>query len=85
MQSKKESLIQTRERFSHLPTFVGIQSVRNYSDSRFKILTSACFQFHLSLSEAVYISRKKKRFVQAKAVRIYPSTVSIKSEHAVTI
>ena len=36
------------------------QRARNYSDSRFKILTAARFQFHLSLSEAVYILRKKK-------------------------
>ena len=36
-----------------------IQSARNYSDSQFKIVTTACSQFHLSLVEAVYISRKK--------------------------
>ena len=35
------------------------QCARNYSDSRFKILTTARSQFHLSLLEAVYISRKK--------------------------
>ena len=33
---------------------------RNYSDSRFKILTAAPSQFHMSLSEAVYTSRKKQ-------------------------
>ena len=31
----------------------------NYFDSRFKILTTACSQFHLSLLKAVYILRKK--------------------------
>ena len=31
------------------------QCARNYSDSRFKILTTARFQVHLSLLEAVYI------------------------------
>ena len=36
------------------------QCARNYSDSRFKTLTAARSQFHLSLLEAVYISRKKK-------------------------
>ena len=35
------------------------QCARNYSDSRFKVLTTACSQFHLSLLESVYISRKK--------------------------
>ena len=35
------------------------QCARNYSDSQFKILTTARSQFHLSLLEAVYISRKK--------------------------
>ena len=35
------------------------QCARNYSDSRFKILTTVCFQFHLSLLESVYILRKK--------------------------
>ena len=34
--------------------------------SKFKILTTAHSQFHLSLLEAVYISRKKNRSVQAK-------------------
>ena len=58
------------------------QCARNYSDSQFKILTTARSQFHLNLLEAVYVSRKN-RFVQAKAVRIYPSTVSIISEPAV--
>ena len=56
----------------------------NYSDSWFKILTTARSQFHLSLLKAFYISRKKNRFVLAKAVRIYPSTVLIRSEPAVT-
>ena len=36
------------------------QCARNYSDLRFKILTTARSQFHLSLLEAVCISRKKK-------------------------
>ena len=36
------------------------QCARNYSDSQFKILTTARSQFHLSLLEAVYISRKKQ-------------------------
>ena len=58
------------------------QCARNYSDSWFKMLTTACSQFHLSLIEAVYISQKK-RFVQAKAVQNYPSTVSIRSEPTV--
>ena len=49
----------TRERFSHWPTFVGILSMRTQLDSRFKVLTTACSQFHLSLLESVYISRKK--------------------------
>ena len=56
------------------------QCARNYSDSQFKILTTARSQFHLSLLEAVYISRKKEnRFVQAKAVRIHSTTVSVRS------
>ena len=54
----------------------------NYFDSGFKILITACSQFHFSLLKAVYISRKKNRFVQAKAVRIYFSTVSLRSEPA---
>ena len=58
------------------------QCARNYSDSQFKILTTACSQFHLSLLEAVHISRKKKRFVQAKAVRIHSTTVSVRSKPA---
>ena len=36
------------------------QCERNYSDSRFKILTTARSQFHLNLLEAVYVSRKKQ-------------------------
>ena len=60
------------------------QCARNYSDSLFKILTTARSQFYLSLLKAVYIPRKKNRFEQAKAVRIYHSTVSIRSEPAVT-
>ena len=56
---------------------------RNYSDSRFMILTTARSQFHLSLLEAVYISRKKSRFVQGKAVRIHSTTVSVRSKPAV--
>ena len=35
------------------------QCAHNYSDSHFKILTTARSQFHLNLLEAVYISRKK--------------------------
>ena len=54
----------------------------NYSDSQFKILTTARSQFHLSLLEAVYISRKKNRFVQAKAVYIHSTTVSVRSKPA---
>ena len=57
------------------------QCARNYSDSQFKILTTARSQFHLSLLEALYISRKK--FVQAKAVRIHSTTVSERSKPAV--
>ena len=60
------------------------QCARNYSDLQFKILTTARSQFHLSHVEAIYILRKKNRFVQAKAVRIYSLTVSIRSEPAVT-
>ena len=58
------------------------QCARNYSDSPFKILTTARSQFHLSLLEAVYILRKKNRFVQAKAVRIHSTTVSVRSKLA---
>ena len=36
------------------------QCARNYSDWQFEILTTARSQFHLSLLEAVYISRKKQ-------------------------
>ena len=43
------------------------QSARNYSDSRFKILTIARSQFHLSLLEAVYISRKKQQICAGKS------------------
>ena len=55
---------------------------RNYSDSRFQILTTARSQFHLSLLEVVCVF-KKNSFVEAKTVRIYPSTVLIRSEPAV--
>ena len=61
------------------------QCARIYFDSQFKILTTVRSQFHLSLFEAVNFSQKKtNRFVQAKTVRIYPSTVSIRSEPVVT-
>ena len=60
------------------------QCAHKYSDSWLKILSTARSQFHLSLLEIVYISRKKKRFLQGKAVCIYPSTVSIRSDPAVT-
>ena len=43
------------------------QCARNYSDSQFKILTTARSQFHLSLLEAVYISRKKTDLCRQKA------------------
>ena len=39
---------------------------RNYSDSWFKILTTVRSQFHLSLLEAIYISREKKRICGGK-------------------
>ena len=42
------------------------QCARNYSDSRFKILTTAHSQFHLSLLEAVYVSRKKTDLCRQK-------------------
>ena len=42
------------------------QCARNYSDSQFKILTTARSQFHLSLFEAVYISRKKADLCRQK-------------------
>ena len=42
------------------------QCARNYSDSQFKILTTARSQFHLSLLEAVYISRKKPDLCRQK-------------------
>ena len=42
------------------------QCARNYSDSQSKILTTACSQFHLSLLEAVYISRKKTDLCRQK-------------------
>ena len=42
------------------------QCARNYSDSRFKILTTARSQFHLSLWEAFYISRKKTDLCRQK-------------------
>ena len=58
--------IRTRKQFSDWPTFVGIQSVCTQL-SRFKILTTAHSQFHLSLLEAVYISRKKKRICAGKS------------------
>ena len=59
------------------------QCERNYSDSPFKILTTARSRFHLSLLEAVYVSWKNNRFVQAKAVRIHSTTVSVRSKLAV--
>ena len=40
--------------------------IRNYSDSQFKILTTARSQFHLSLLEAVYIARKKTDLCRQK-------------------
>ena len=42
------------------------QCACNYSDSQFKILTTARSQFHLSLLEAVYISRKKTDLCRQK-------------------
>ena len=42
------------------------QCARNYPDLQFKILTTACSQFHLSLLEAVYISRKKPDLCRQK-------------------
>ena len=42
------------------------ECARNYSDSQFKILTTACSQFHLSLLEVVYISRKKTDLCRQK-------------------
>ena len=42
------------------------QCARNYSGSQFKILTTARSQFHLSLLEAVYISRKKTDLCKQK-------------------
>ena len=42
------------------------QCARNYSDSQFKILTTARSQFHLSLLEVVYISRKKPDLCRQK-------------------
>ena len=42
------------------------QCARNYSDSQFKILTTARSQFHLSLLEAVYISRIKPDLCRQK-------------------
>ena len=59
------------------------QCARNYSGSQFKILTTARSQYRLSPLEAVYISRKKKRFVLAKAFRIHSTTVSVRSKPAV--
>ena len=43
------------------------QCTRSYSDSQFKILTTACSQFHLSLLEVVYILRKKKQICAGKS------------------
>ena len=42
------------------------ECARNYSDSQFKILTTARSQFHLGLLEAVYISRKKTDLCRQK-------------------
>ena len=42
------------------------QCARNYSDSRFKILTTARSQFYLSLLEAVYTSWKKSDLCEQK-------------------
>ena len=61
------------------------QCARNCSGSWFKTLTTARSQFHLSLLEAAYISRKKNGFEQAKAICICLSTVPIRSGPAVTI
>ena len=46
--------------------FESNQWARNYSDSQFKILTTARSQFHLSLLEAVYISGKKTDLCRQK-------------------
>ena len=43
-----------------------IQCARNYSDSQFKILPTARFQFHLSRLETVYNSRKKTYLCRQK-------------------
>ena len=50
----------------------------------FEILTTARQITLEPVGSDVYFT-EKNRFVQAKAVRIYPSTVSIRSEPAVTI
>ena len=42
------------------------QCAHHYSDSHFKILTTARSQFHLNLLEAVYISRKKTDLCRQK-------------------
>ena len=47
------------------------QCASNYSDLRFKILTTVRSQFHLSLLEAIYISRKKKQ-IRAGKCSSYP-------------
>ena len=58
------------------------QCARNYSDLQFKILTTARSQFHLSLLEEVLYCTEKNRFVQAKAVDIHSTTVSVRSKPA---
>ena len=58
------------------------QCARNYTDSQFKILTTARSHFHLSLLEAVYVSRKtpdlcrQKQFVfTLQLFRLKPAVI----------
>ena len=59
------------------------QCARNYSDSRFKILTTARSQVSLEPVESGLYFTEKNRFVQAKAVRIHSTTVSVRSKLAI--
>ena len=60
------------------------QCARNYSDLRFKILTTAHSITSLKpVGSGLYFT-EKNRFEQSKAVRTYSSTVSIRLEPAVT-
>ena len=60
------------------------QCASKYSNSRFEILTTSRSQFHLSVLEAVYVSRKKQ-ICACKSISYLPFNCFDKTRPAVTI